>query len=56
MGPMGAESDRVVPSGRGGRHASGTEDVVRAMSGTGGDGVVGAVASGLWVVEEGGEC
>ena len=54
--PARLESDRVVPSGRGGRHASGTEDVVHAMSGTGGDDVEGVVASGLWVVEEGGEC
>ena len=56
MMPARSESDRVVPSGRGGRHVSGTEGIVDVMSGTGGVGVEGDIASGLWVVEEGGEC
>ena len=56
MMPARSESDRVVPSGRGRRHASGTGNVVDTMSGTGGDDAEGVVASGLYVVEEGGEC
>ena len=32
-----SESDRVVPFGRGGCQACGTEDIVDTMSGTGGD-------------------
>ena len=56
MIPARSGRNQVVPSGRGGCHASGTEVIVHATSETGGDGVEGAVASGLWVVEEGHEC